>query len=935
MLSDPLNWSERPGENSMCRIAGPFTATSGTLCAERILLGASNGQPGFFELQGGDVSVERFVADLGGNNGESVFNMYGGRLEVRKAGSVFALGSDWNVNAAYRLNLGAGELDTRLVDGAKIPLAFTVPQTEGVLVWKSGSLAAQVLSPMSGDGELRIESEGNVVLTDATRFCGKLDVAKGTAALAGDPSLADPESDLMDDKSCYRWTADDLQLEDGATVESWTDANFGNSAVSNKWAGSMFAPLLPVLEKNVFNGHAAVKFENSRSLAVDPRNNPLAGVSRFSLAVVFDTSDTFDNGTYGYYYAGAGTSVSMIYNGKAAAGTGDTRPGFKLTGVGKDQYGLGVRKEGAYGMTGVCSRPGHPVSGRVHVAIAVFDGEGYSLFLDNYVTNGVAASAPPFANLPLCFGSTGVDSANVVRSKVRIAEVRAYPDRVLSLSEQSRLASALSRKYRYSTLAGALAASDFDGNMPFLGGVPAAPAPVEEPRPYMVWSAETLAATHSDGAPVDSWSSTDASMAATAPEGAAPTFKADAFGGKGAVRFRAADKTHLQIPAEASAPHNGITEFAIAVVFRTRTDGKGGLTASEETNYARDKNWTSRPLSVITNITEMTGLFGTTGYEINTKINGTSTPTGRYRPKLTLAFSGEGVISGWCNDNSTGYYNGVFNRRPLRLYDGAAHVAVFTAKQGDNANGTMMVSVDKCIVSKTLWSAAKNGFGVGNTGIIGALTEATGFFDGDIAEIRFYRNFLTADEVRAVSESCARRFGFSLDTGRRGAYSADTIAVSGLGARDIRVRQGAVLSLPLSSTAPYVLRNGGVLHGEGEICGSLRVGEGGVLDESSERLARVGDLQFAGGVLKLGKNCSEPIPTGRFSVTEMTVELDAPAEGEAYPRRIPIAVYEDSANVEGSVLHVPGAKWARLKVDEKSRTVYLYPSLPGTVLIVR
>jgi hypothetical protein len=49
MLSDPLNWSERPGETSMCRIAGPFTATSGTLCAERILLGASNGQSGFFE----------------------------------------------------------------------------------------------------------------------------------------------------------------------------------------------------------------------------------------------------------------------------------------------------------------------------------------------------------------------------------------------------------------------------------------------------------------------------------------------------------------------------------------------------------------------------------------------------------------------------------------------------------------------------------------------------------------------------------------------------------------------------------------------------------------------------------------------------------------------------------------------------------------------
>ena len=140
----------------------------------------------------------------------------------------------------------------------------------------------------------------------------------------------------------------------------------------------------------------------------------------------------------------------------------------------------------------------------------------------------------------------------------------------------------------------------------------------------------------------------------------------------------------------------------------------------------------------------------------------------------------------------------------------------------------------------------------------------SGFFKGDIAEIRVWQRALTREEMLASSKKAAQDYGFRLLS--QAAYEKGDLP-SGLGAAQITVASGAKLVLPRSAKAPLTLTAGQTISGAGLIAGTVKLDPGGVLDATEAAPSKIENLVLAGGTVAYDAANPMTLAVGDFDVT--------------------------------------------------------------------
>ena len=845
--------------------------------------------PAFFRMSGGELSAYQILfgtttktwsgVPKAQGEGYGVFEL-SGDATVNLPANGFQLAKDtkgnqvWNggatTNAAYRISLRGG----RIVGDRDytMPLAMDFPPSETPFTWDTGSHALTLAGPLWGEGMFRKTGTGSLTLLDATRFHGKLEVSEGEARLMVDGAA---DSELEGDLTCYKWTADSLQLTDGAKVESWVDVNQGLVAGSNAQLNANFK--FPTFTNNVFNGHAAVKIlgrSGEQSLAVPPTQNPIAGKSKLTYVLVFRTLDSKN-----------ASGLEGIYGRWPFFGTSNYQGAQAMVAVsGKNQALFDFHRSG--GDIGIGSREGYSLyDGKPHVVIATVDSPNYALMLDGWRVAAVKSGAQvttKFDAQPLCFGRMSVDTGYNSKGTtggcdVMLAEARVYAGRALTEAEQSELSVALFKKYRPE-------ASDWltymaNANTTIKGGM----VPTTESVPDAPEADVVLTPAEMD-------------ELAAASGSTKPALVEKALYGKDVMRFNAADKTALQIPADES-PLTGRSACAMAVVFRTTADGfsHSGV------------GWGGKGEGP-------TGIIGT--HDNNSGKIGN-----------LIGWSKEGTAFGY--DTSTS--RTLQDRRPCRLNDGLPHVAVYSF------DGSASPSVSQLMVDGVYRKATDTKAGVARASLpflIGQMDKGYGWFTGDIAEVRVWSRALSKDEMKALSAHVAAEYGFRLlpmtrfDDAPTGSY--------GLGAKEIEVKAGATLRMPLSTTAPFAVKPGQKLYGAGTFAGSYRFGDGAVLDLTGDVPEMIEDVQFAGGTWKPQAATAALPAFGRFAASGVvTVVLP---DGEPVSRKRALATYETADIAPGTTcVVVPGEgapEEGVLFADETTKVLCAKVKF-GTLLIVR
>ena len=795
--------------------------------------GGAGTAPGVFTLAGGSVSAwaVKFGPDTGAwnatppavNQGFGLFEMKGGSLDLRATG--FSLGAGWNktaTNAAYRINLSGGQVDFAAAQTVKTGLFFP-PGGEGATL-NTGNYDITVDAPISGDGVLRKTGNGYLVLMDANRFTGKLDVEAGAVDVRGTLAHADAPPASGDD--CWTWTADHLtnDFAHGSTILSWADDAHGLAAVdwtnANSYAyqdgRNNYKGKLPTLAtNNYFNGHASLHF-NQACLMVPAVSNPLAGSTNFTMVVVFRPNNTTgdNNIWYGHtFFAGS----DYEYGPDVPVFTYDASGCLRM---GLITYPDGNTRKAPY----VRSRSTKSLKNTVNVAVGTVQGLEFSLNVNGYlVSTNVSeryTSRPMFMardkKMALCFGGQFPDWQNFRSSNQHIPEVRIYT-RKLSVHEQNALIRELLRKYRGDAAGDAeLLKEATDGLDGALNGESAPAAPVATSGE---WTADALNDLLDDGATVASWPNADGTKTATAAIANAPGPKLvkDSMNGRSVLRF---DGTQaIGIPA-ADSLVSGQANYTVAVVFRTTTDGTGANT------FRWDRT---------------TGLVSSKATTWNSE-------------DFAISFGTEGTVGGFYGDLN-GNSQQIWDRRPFRLHDGLPHVAVMSV----TSEKKMWFMIDGQLRTATFTTGGGTARAARNV-LIGAQADGLGYFTGDIAAVRLYPEALTSDQMKALSEHYAYEYGFRLlPMIAPGGMSA---AANGLGATNIHVAAGATFKVPISADAPFAFTHGvGRLTGEGKFLGSYRYAAGSTLDAGAE-MADVEDLQIVGATLRFPRGASLPWTPG-------------------------------------------------------------------------
>lgn len=221
------------------------------------------------------------------------------------------------------------------------------------------------------------------------------------------------------------------------------------------------------------------------------------------------------------------------------------------------------------------------------------------------------------------------------------------------------------------------------------------------------WVADSL--TGIEGTPVFSWKDNLTGVAAlqSRPDGM-PTVHLHSMYGHNVVRFSSATREYLNVRAEDS-PMNGVTDFSVAVVFSTSTLGTTG------------------------DFYQNTGLVGGDQYGVVTDwavcVNGSQLGSG-----LGAGNGGDVTISGGS------------------VTDGRPHIGLYV-----RSGGTITLYVDgsKIAGQAGLSTAPRGPYSFQ----IGAMTAETGFFSGDIAEIRIYKRALTDQEISKTVGELSNTYG--------------------------------------------------------------------------------------------------------------------------------------------------------------------------------
>ena len=774
---------------------------------------------GMYEQYGGTASVSRVMFgenDWGTatpgtansvpkrcNDAYGLFELNAGRFILGKGG--FTVGRLWNWDRA-QYNIGGTNAcyDARLLGGtlaasanSASTIALQLPHADGSLEWDTGAYTNVIAAPVFGEGTLRKTGTGTLALTDATAFKGSVEVEEGTVRLLGSGATGGGDY--------WQWTADSAAaagIEDGGTVSNWYDSVHGVLATnvifrgwnSGKEVVSSYSR--PTLVLNKFNGHAGLRFANSL-LSVPADVNPLANVEKATIVIVL--SPAFDGG-------GDPSNQNTIYysnyhliGGGNGYYHGDYVPWFMFSSGNRVAMTMTCKVNGRYvepPYPYVRSPAGRDLKNSTHVLIGTMDKGKFSLMTDGAMscTNVAPAETETvsryFVNsegkpLPLHFGAMMSDGGNFrTCSQMFLAEVRVYPERVLTVGEQGSLTCELLAKYVDSTSA-VKSLVDLPGN---LDGEMVAPVPevVEDvPAPTDRWTADSLAATLSDGSPVTSWTASSGSATATQPSGAgAPTFASSAFGTHAGVRFEVARSTAL------AAPFSGLTKqnannWAYGVVFRSRLASIGRSGAD-----------VGRGVVACT-----AGSASNSDFSLAVSTNG----------MLVVRTAGDNIAF----------------QRPLHLDDGRPHVAVLSCDRSGTNKAYLMV--DGML---NIFNLARNP-ALANTDsfkLFFGRRAGAGYFEGDIAEFAWFGGGepLTPAQMMALSKDLAQKYGARLYD--RDAYHLSDIASYGLGATNVSVAAGASLSLPLANASPYTVSAGTTLTLYGSVTeGTLALADGATL----------------------------------------------------------------------------------------------------------
>ena len=512
--------------------------------------------------------------------------------------------------------------------------------------------------------------------------------------------------------------------------------------------------------------------------------NPLANVEKATIVIVL--SPAFDGG-------GDPSNQNTIYysnyhliGGGNGYYHGDYVPWFMFSSGNRVAMTMTCKVNGRYvepPYPYVRSPAGRDLKNSTHVVIGTMDKGKFSLMTDgamsctNVAPEGTETVSRYFVNaegkpLPLHFGAMMSDGGNFrTCSQMFLAEVRVYPERVLTVGEQGSLTCELLAKYVDSTSA-VKSLVDLPGN---LDGEMVAPVPEvleDVPAPTDRWTADSLAATLSDGSPVTSWTASTGSATATQPSGAgAPTFASSAFGTHAGVRFEVARSTAL------AAPFSGLTKQIAAERLRG-----GDQAEDQDRGFRGGASWKRRFV-----ISMMLCL-----------LHGART----------------------AGDN-------IAFQRPLHLDDGRPHVAVLSCDRSGTNKAYLMV--DGML---NIFNLARNP-ALANTDsfkLFFGRRAGAGYFEGDIAEFAWFGGGepLTPAQMMALSKDLAQKYGARLYD--RDAYHLSDIASYGLGATNVSVAAGASLSLPLANASPYTVGAGTTLTLYGSVAeGTLALADGATL----------------------------------------------------------------------------------------------------------
>lgn len=724
-----------------------------------------------------------------------------------------------NTNCFYSVKLHGGTLNISSEGLEDWPLQTCFPKTEVGTVLGNKDRNLTIPAPVYGTGIIRKEGTGGLFLSDATRFTGTLDVRGGVVSVEG---LTDDIA--SSDVGCFRWTADSLAATHDADdpVTSWMDSNNGIVAMTNGnpavERGNFIAP---VFKPDVYNGHAALKFTRS-SLAVPMSANPLYGKKSCTVVAVFKTDS---NG--GYHTVAYGNALLSVFPGSTHSVFGVGLVSDSGREGGGSRFGV-IRRFGGdpdASHSTYASRSGVTLNdGDIHAVAITLDEKKVTFTVDaDYTSTNYTGTADlsPIGYInknwtdnkrgELLIGGHIVANDSAVDGsapfKGDLMEIRVYTNHLFTAAEQRQITKKMLQVYDGS--AARMAKLESGANATGMGapGVFSSWTPNEPVAADASWDADTIELE--DGESVAEWISEDKSRKVTAEVAGmtAPVLVKNAINGHSAVRFNSSSMTGLGLAA-GSSPVNGVSDFTVAIVWRSDSSGK-----SYNDFIGHDYS--------------AAGLIST---KQSTKSADFSLS---YRP-------GSAVMAGYGHSKAN---QSMSTRKPYRLNDGEVHISVFSCSGTD---GKYELMTDGMFLSGTLNNvSARGAFDVMFGTYLAKATSSVSCFDGDIAAVKLYGSALTKEQMRNLGEYWAKRYATQLLTGHR--HSAETLREKGLGATNILVAADARLSLPLTDDTPFTLAPGARLSGAGSFMGSYRFASGSQFDITDCAPASFDDLQMYGG----------------------------------------------------------------------------------------
>lgn len=790
------------------------------------------------------------------HNSYGLFDLAGGTLDLGAGG--IASGWNWNpegwismaTNAYADVRLRKGTIRTG-TSATTVPLR--IPRSDAAVEWNTATDTAHtVFAPVLGDGSLVKTGAGTLALTDATAFNGSIEVREGSLRILGKGAAAGEESTPVETgHDFWQWTGDAAQTAgatNGAAVSIWTDLQHGVAAtnanihLSNQGDEKDRHYACPTLVAGAFNGHAALLF-NEAMLTVPADVNPFVGAKEMTIILAFKMTK---NGTTalerGKYYD-EGTHMLNPGNSDYNAFWG---PWFQWCTGNRLKFMVDSGEENTSNDHIVASEEGVSLKDDVHVAVAtVSEDGGLTLMVDGITTNRAWTGTyrPLFQNkynrkaLPLMLGCLFSDTWNVRSiTGMHLGELRVYTN-ALSRTMMSNLSAELYTKYNGKLEGLTRVVSGCEGAVAGELVAPAAPLiPADLPVPAQRWTADSLAATHTDGAAVECWATTDGTRELAVENGCtAPTFVAQSANGHAAVRFDANAQTSLGAPAKDVLAQMDWNNWTMAVVFRA-TEGATGRTG----------------------VMEGRGLVSVMKDETNANA-------------FQFALVTNGELRAYSSRES------VFRRRPLRLDDGAVHVAVFTSDMAGRYCGKQdcIFVVDGIVNEYKPGSNPELMKGDAFRLRLGQLVNGKGFFSGEILEVRWYTAAnapLTMEQTLGVCTDLATTYGVPLYP--RGNFGPCKVAAYGLGATNVSVTAGATLVLPQAVQSPYTVGAGQTLTLDGgAVVGPLVVSDGGTLRLTYGQMAEIESLKAVGAVrldvVGLPSNRGSFTPLARVGTADM------------------------------------------------------------------